>query len=63
MSEYDSNDNSTRLVFYLLTAFFALGIYLVVSRYNAIYNRPVPFRYRIPEVCDPLFSGFGNILY
>lgn len=52
MSEYEYNDTSMRLFLYLLTAFFALGIYLVISRYNAIYNRAVPFRYRIPEVCS-----------
>ena len=43
-------DGDFMLVFYSLTAFFALGIWTVVQRYQTIKNRAVPFNLAIPDV-------------
>lgn len=40
-------------VFYLLSIFFALGIWLVFQRYQKMHNSPVPFSVTIPNVCIP----------
>lgn len=37
-------------VFYLLTTFIALGIWLVVQRYQRAHNSPLPFKFKIPKV-------------
>lgn len=38
-------------VFYLLSTFIALGIWLVVQRYQRAHNSPLPFKFKIPKVC------------
>ncbi|KAH9947117.1 meiotic sister-chromatid recombination aldehyde dehydrogenase [Amylocystis lapponica] len=55
MSDYDDDDGLD--VFYLLSAFFALGIWLVFSRYQTIHNRAVPFRHPAPDQIGPRFSA------
>lgn len=42
-------DDPGRNVAYILTACFAVGIWLVVRRYEDAKNRPVPFAWEAPE--------------
>ncbi|KAJ3477063.1 hypothetical protein NLI96_g10721 [Meripilus lineatus] len=44
---YDYDDEGINFL-YPLSAFFALGIWLVISRYHSIRNRAVPFVHRPP---------------
>lgn len=46
---YDYDDEGINFL-YPLSAFFALGIWLVISRYHSIRNRAVPFVHRPPLV-------------
>jgi hypothetical protein len=40
---------------YPLSIFFAVGIWLVIWRYQTVRDRAVPFKLRAPPVCNPLF--------
>ncbi|KZS93340.1 meiotic sister-chromatid recombination aldehyde dehydrogenase [Sistotremastrum niveocremeum HHB9708] len=44
-------------VSYILTAFMAIGIYLVFKRYQNARNRPVLFEWPAPSAADPGFSS------
>ncbi|TDL28101.1 ALDH-like protein [Rickenella mellea] len=44
-------------VLYLITLFFAFGIWLVFQRYQTIRNRAVPFNTDIPPEADPEWTG------
>ena len=52
--DYDYDDEGVG-VLWPLTMVFALGIYLVVQRYNSIRNRAIPFRVDQPEVSISTF--------
>ena len=54
-NDLDDDANDGPGIFYPLSIFFALGIWLVFQRYQSMRNRAVPFRVRATEVCpDPL---------
>jgi hypothetical protein len=38
-------------IVYPLSAFFAIGIWLVYDRYQKRHNKPVPFSIVTPKVC------------
>lgn len=42
-------------IFYLLSLFFAFGIWLVFQRYQRAHNSAVPFKFTIPEVRQQYF--------
>ena len=56
-----SDDNGVDVVWYI-TAFFGLGIYLVIQKYNEMRNRPIRFSYRVPEVRLPSLSPASPML-
>ncbi|KAF9049295.1 Aldedh-domain-containing protein [Hymenopellis radicata] len=39
-------------VFYLLSVFFAFGIWLVFQRYQRAHNSPLPFKFKVPKEAD-----------
>ncbi|KAK0474917.1 meiotic sister-chromatid recombination aldehyde dehydrogenase [Armillaria novae-zelandiae] len=45
-------------VFYLLSLFFAFGIWLVFQRYQRAHNSAVPFKFTIPEPAKVGWSSF-----
>ncbi|KAF9466264.1 meiotic sister-chromatid recombination aldehyde dehydrogenase [Collybia nuda] len=44
-------------VIYLLSIFFALGIWLVFQRYQKMHNSPVPFDVAVPLPADPAWES------
>ncbi|GBE77417.1 Putative aldehyde dehydrogenase-like protein [Sparassis crispa] len=58
---YDHDDEGGMDVLYLVTITFALGIYLVVWRFQTIHNRAVPFFVRSPDQIGPNFQGLSVV--
>ena len=58
---YDDYDDDGVGILYPLTIFFALGIWLVVQRYNSIRNRAVPFR-KAPPPVSSLVGCFKRLI-
>ncbi|KAI0783294.1 meiotic sister-chromatid recombination aldehyde dehydrogenase [Abortiporus biennis] len=54
--EYEYEDEGGIGVIYPITILVALGIYLVVARYQSIRNRAIPFRYPAPSAVGPDFQ-------
>lgn len=50
MSYDDYDDDEGFGIFWPLTFFIALGIWIVIQRYQSVRNRAVPFYVRPPEV-------------
>ena len=49
--DYEGGDGAG--ILYPLTIFLALGVWLVVQRYQSVRNRAVPFRIAPPTVSAP----------
>ncbi|EMD32652.1 hypothetical protein CERSUDRAFT_118679 [Gelatoporia subvermispora B] len=56
-SSYDYDDDDSHAFGYLLTFFFAWGIYLVWWRWHSIRNRAIPFRHPAPHQIGPTFQA------
>ncbi|CCM03749.1 uncharacterized protein FIBRA_05895 [Fibroporia radiculosa] len=54
---YSGDDDGGFDVFWLLTIFFALGIWLVINRFQTVHNRAVPFRWPAPKPVGPQFEA------
>jgi len=52
----DNTDGEGIDPFYVLSAFIALGIWLVIEREKRARNSPVPFGFIIPKVSESLLS-------
>ncbi|KAK7449668.1 Meiotic Sister-Chromatid recombination aldehyde dehydrogenase [Stygiomarasmius scandens] len=54
----DNTDGEGIDPFYVLSAFIALGIWLVIEREKRARNSPVPFGFIIPKEADPKWIGY-----
>ncbi|KAJ7581409.1 Aldehyde/histidinol dehydrogenase [Mycena floridula] len=54
----DDEDQDGVDVLYLLSTFFAIGIWLVFQRYQRAHNSAVPFHVKVPQEADPKWESY-----